>query len=164
MRAKGPGAVLVAALLATGCSSERDASLSRGDIIAIQNLNEVYTSAWMANDREAVMDLFTEDAVLIPHHGNPAVEGREAIRGFFWPMEGPLAVVTGFDMVAEDIEGNNRIAYVRGRFSLGFYMDSEEERTTYSNEGNFVMIVEKDRGGSWRISNYVWNDALPQTQ
>lgn len=156
-----PSLMIVVAFFAVGCAGA-GGELSEGDRIAVRNLNEVYTSAWLRDDREAVMDLFADGAVLIPHRGDPAVEGREAIRAFFWPTEGPLAVVTGFDMVTHDIGGNDRIAYVRGRFSLGFYLDGEEERESFANEGNFVMIVQKDATGSWRISQYIWNDS-PQT-
>jgi len=30
------------------------------------------------------MSLFEDDAVILPHHGEPQVEGKEIIRNHFW--------------------------------------------------------------------------------
>lgn len=163
-----PGAIglctaVILALLSASCAND-DNGLSEGDIVAMRNLSEVYTSAWMADDAETVMDLFTEDAVLIPHHGAEVVEGNEDIRRFFWPADGPGVTITDFSLVPAEVSGNNGLGFVRGRFSLSFAMEENGERSVYSNDGNYLMILRKSRDGSWRVSHYIWNDPVPQVR
>ena len=146
-----------------GCSDGGEGKgLGKGDVVAMKNLTEAYADAWLANDPEAVMDVFTQDAVLIPHHGVGAVVGDEAIRGFFWPTDGPGVSVTNFTLTSVEITGNDGLGVIRGRFSLSFSLENDPE--VFSNDGNYVMILRKRSNGSWRISHYIWNDPVPEVQ
>jgi uncharacterized protein (TIGR02246 family) len=133
--------MLIVSSVGAGCTGEGEDDLSQGDIVAMRNLNEVYTTAWLDNDQEAVMEVFTEDAVLIPHHGAEAVVGDEAIRGFFWPADGPAVDVTEFTLRPDEITGNDGLGMVRGRFSLSFSLQGEKR--VFSNDGNYVMILRR---------------------
>ncbi|HET9223265.1 MAG TPA: hypothetical protein VFO07_12215, partial [Roseiflexaceae bacterium] len=62
--------------------------LKPADRAGIRSAIDVYTTSWLTNDPEAVMRTLTQDAVLIPHHGVPPVEGAAAIRTFWWPEGG----------------------------------------------------------------------------
>ena len=54
-----------------------------------------YAAAWRANDAEAVMRLFSEDAVLLPAHARDPVDGHAAMRRFWWPPNSrPTQVVS----------------------------------------------------------------------
>jgi steroid delta-isomerase len=53
------------------------------DAAAIRATIERYTAAFGARDREGLLDCFTPDAWIEDPVGSPALEGREAIGGFF---------------------------------------------------------------------------------
>ena len=82
-------AALAFAAMLTGCSGADEGAVALGDaaLAEIRRLHDTYASAWLADDAEAVMNCFTTDAVLIPHHGVEIVQGEEAIREFFWPPD-----------------------------------------------------------------------------
>jgi hypothetical protein len=62
-------------------------ALARADIAsdeaALRALDQAYVAEWMAGDADGVMALFTEDATLVPHHGDQPIKGHDAIR-YFW--------------------------------------------------------------------------------
>jgi uncharacterized protein (TIGR02246 family) len=131
------------------------------DADAVRLANLAYTSAWLANDAEAVMRLFTEDAVLIPHHGVAPVEGKPAVRRHFWPPNSSFFRVDSFRMTPAEIGGCGDLAFARGRFSLQFTTEAGGKRQTLSNEGNYLMVFRR-REGQWLISRYIWNDPPPR--
>ena len=62
----------------------KSSALSDRDINEIRLLNEAYRTAWLRNDREAVVRTMTKDAVIIPSGLQP-ISGLEAIGKFWWP-------------------------------------------------------------------------------
>jgi uncharacterized protein (TIGR02246 family) len=124
------------------------------DEAALRALDQAYASAWMNGDADAVMALFTENATLVPHHGDTPVKGRDAIRNnWFNPAYAPTVVPESLREPAE-IFVSGDIGVVRGRARLVW--EYEGMRTTIP-EGNYVMIaIRSDQG--WRIRMLTWND------
>ena len=56
--------------------------LTAADEDAIRATIAVYRTAWLANDTKGVLKTFTDDAVLLPAHGAPAVVGMAAIEKY----------------------------------------------------------------------------------
>ena len=88
-------------------------ALALGFVLAlttsVPSLEEAYVDAWLSGDREAVMRLFTEDAVLVPSRLEP-VQGSDAMRRFWWPDDGSPAAVNSFETTidgAEDWRGGS---------------------------------------------------------
>jgi uncharacterized protein (TIGR02246 family) len=158
------GVALLAAVVACAEDETEDAPLSSGDIAAIRELSEAYTGAWLADDSASVLATFTDDAVLMPHHGAPVVEGLDAIRRQFWPPDVPPARVTAFTMEPVEISGSGDLAYARGTISLTFSFESDGVMQTLSNAGNYLMIVRRQPEGAWKIARYIWNDPVPQQE
>jgi uncharacterized protein (TIGR02246 family) len=136
--------------------------LSATDVAAVRKANAAYPAAWMANDSTAVMRLFSPDAVLIPHHGDPPVEGEAAIRRHFWPPSSPYFRVEAFHMEPAEVAGCADLAYARGRFEIEYTAEADGVRSKYANTGNYVMILRK-RGDLWLIRRYIWDDPAPRT-
>lgn len=152
------GRLLIAVLIVLGsCEVPRQGSLSNDDEAAIKEARQKYTQAWLDGDSVAVMRSLTSDAVLIPHHGDPQIEGKEAIREFWWPPQSPPTKVLRFTSDIAEISGNRDLAYVRGRFLLEFSYDS----LTYLNQGNFLNVVVHTEDG-WKLARLIWNDPLPE--
>jgi uncharacterized protein (TIGR02246 family) len=124
------------------------------DEVSLRALDQAYASTWMAGDADAVMALFTEDATLVPHHGDPPIKGHEAIRQFWFNPDYPPTIVPEWTREAHEIVVVGDVGIVRGRARLVWEYDGT--RTTIP-EGNYVMISVRTPAG-WRIRMLTWND------
>lgn len=124
------------------------------DRAALRALDQAYATAWMNGDADGVIALFTEDATLVPHHGDAPVKGQDAIRSnWFSPDYSPTVVPESLRDSAE-IFVSGDIGVVRGRARLVW--EYEGTRTTIP-ESNYVLIaVRQDQ--EWRIRMLTWND------
>jgi ketosteroid isomerase-like protein len=100
------------------------------------------------------MSLFTEDATLVPHHGDTPVVGRSAIRDFWFNPEYAPTVVPAWTRDAKEIVVFGDVGIVRGRSHLTWEYDGI--RTTIP-EGNYVLIAARS-AEEWRIRLLTWND------
>jgi uncharacterized protein (TIGR02246 family) len=144
-----------------GRASARE--LTADDRAAVGRAHEAYRAAWLANDADAVLATLTPDAVLVPHHGLPPVEGATAIRRFWWPPDGPPTRITAFDTTVAEVGGSGDVAYVRGRFSLRWVQEESETSEVLSNAGSFLSLLRRQPGGGWRITHQMWDDPPPET-
>lgn len=146
--------VLVNALLAScGPEAPDKRPLGPEDAAAVRRISEEYGRAWLADDTAAVMALFTEDAVLIPHLGNPQLVGKAAIRDHFWPPGSPPARVIRFERRSLEVRGIGATAWDRGSYTLAFVYAGD----TLGNSGNYLAVAERGSDGRWRWSAYSWN-------
>ena len=125
------------------------------DVARIQALASAYTSAWIDSDPEAVLDVFADGAVLVPHQGNPQAEGKDAIRRHFWPPGTPPIQIEAFSLTSMDIVVEGELGYDRGAFELAFTMEGTPDR--YTSRGNYVAVARKDDEGRWKWVLYTWN-------
>jgi ketosteroid isomerase-like protein len=138
--------------------------LSSSDRDAIRAVHERYRRAWLANDAQAVRNTFTEDAVLLPHHGVPPVVGIEAINQFWWPADGLPTTIDILDLTYDDIGGDGVIGYVRGRSKVEWTVQEHGTAERFRNEGNYLSLLRKMPDGSWKITHHMWNDPPNQRQ
>ncbi len=153
-----------AALLAgcTGTEPRQNQSLSEGDVASIRAVMNTYATGWNAqNPRQTIMSLFTDDAVLLPHHGDPQVEGKDAIERHFWPAGLTGFRVDSYEFEVREITGQAGLAYSRGRYAITFSFEDAGGLRTLSNAGNFIMIF-RSAGDDWKIARYIWNDPIPR--
>ncbi|MGI9327151.1 MAG: YybH family protein [Pseudomonadales bacterium] len=121
---------------------------------ALRALDQAYATAWMNGDADGVIALFTEDATLVPHHGDTPVKGHKAIRDGWFNPEYPPTVVPESVRDPVEIFVLGDVGVIRGRARLVW--EYEGTRTTIP-DGNYVMIaVRLDQG--WRIRLLTWND------
>jgi ketosteroid isomerase-like protein len=140
------------------------AELSRQERARIEETARRFVSGWLRDDPEAVMATLSPGAVLMPHHGDTPVIGSENIRAFWWPQDGPATRILEFRQTYDEIDGNEHLAFVRGRFDLAFEFEAEDGTRKVKNGGNYLMLLERDGGGSWRITHRMWNDPVPQAR
>jgi len=100
------------------------------------------------------MALFTEDATLVPHHGDASIKGNEAIRKFWFDPNYAPTVVAEWRREPAEIFVSGDTGVVRGRACLVWEYGGT--RTTIP-EGNYVMIAAR-QGEVWRIRLLTWND------
>jgi uncharacterized protein (TIGR02246 family) len=114
---------------------------------AIEAAVRRYVAATNQGDAQALADLYTDDAVLLPPDHEP-VRGREAI-GAYWSQgtdEG-LAVTT----LSLEVDGD--LGYLAGRYNLA---PTDEEP---ADSGKYVMCLKRQPDGSWKLTADIWNQS-----
>jgi uncharacterized protein (TIGR02246 family) len=140
---------LIALSCAEACAEQGSPpALSAEDIAAVRRISDDYARAWLTNDSAAVMDLFSADAVLIPHLGNPHAVGAAAIRDHFWPPGTMPARVIKFERRSIEIRGSDGFAWDRGSYTLAFVYG----RDTLGNSGNYVAVAKKGVDGRYEVA------------
>ncbi|MDQ6871859.1 MAG: hypothetical protein M3037_07565, partial [Gemmatimonadota bacterium] len=79
---------LIAACAAPAADSVRSTlRLTAADERAIRAVDSAYVTAWLGDDTTAVLATLAPDAILMPAGQHP-LAGTDAIRGFWWPVDG----------------------------------------------------------------------------
>ena len=145
-----PAACFLIALLAASLVGATEPA----DRSALLALDQAYADEWKAGDADGVMALFTDDATLVPHHGDAPIVGKRAIRDFWFDPSYPPTVIVEWQRDAKEIFTVDDAGIVRGRARLVWEYDGT--RTTIP-EGNYVLIAVR-QDGDWRIRMLTWND------
>ena len=140
------------------------ASLSPADEAKVRGVIRDYEKAWLANDEEGVMRLFTEDAVLLPHHGVEPRAGKSAARAFWFPKGGPPTTVTELTHTIDEIGGSGDLAFVRGHSRVAWTTGLGAEAKKSGNAGTVLVLLRRQPDGSWRISHQMWDDPPNQVR
>lgn len=141
-----------------------DPTLSPEDIAKIRQVHRHYEQAWLKGDADAVRALFTDDSVLLPHHGDPPRVGRNELNAFWFPPDAPPSKILKLKLDIKDIGGNAQIAYVWGFDEVAWSTTQEGKTKTVSNKGTFLNVLKKQPSGGWKISHHMWDDPLHQQQ
>ncbi len=146
--------VLTAALVASG----GQATLALGDAAAIRGLLEHYRTAWLANDADGVRASFTDDAVLMPHHGLEPVAGMKAINEFWFPATTAKTTITKFVQTIDETGGEGRMAFVRGHSEVAWTVVDKGKTEEWRTHGGYVALLKKQANGKWLITHLMWED------
>ena len=110
----------------------------------IRDLYRQYLEAQRKGDNEAVVSLYTEDAMLIPP-GQQPLKGRAEIRKY---NEG--SANSGIEMDLNHIEIGEKLAWVTGLI----HWDAD-------GQSRFIAFVDvwRRENGEWRIACCTWNSS-----
>jgi uncharacterized protein (TIGR02246 family) len=134
-------------------------SLPPRDASAIRKVLEHYRTSWLSNDGDGVRGCFTQDAVLMPHHGVQPVVGMKAINDFWFPAAPPKTTILKFVRTVDEVGGDDLVAYVRGRGEVSWRIEDKETTADWSTAGNYMAILKKQPDGKWLISHLIWDDS-----
>ncbi len=149
-------ALLVAAVVGTGCQAPAPAFLTDADRAALARGAEAWAQAAEAGDPAALGALYVEDAVVLPPNQG-VVSGRAAIETHFGAFP-PLSNVR-LDQI--EVEGSGDVAYVRGRYAMTIHVPGASEPT--SDQGKYLEIWKKQADGSWMIARDMYSSDLAAT-
>jgi hypothetical protein len=99
--------LLVAGFIAASGSNEQHDRLAEADESAIRATIAAYRTAWLANDAKGALRTFTDEAVLLPAHGAPAVAGIVAIEKYWFAAGGPPTTLTELNISVDRVSGNH---------------------------------------------------------
>lgn len=130
-------------LVAAGCAAGVDVETERQTLL---DSDRAFAAAALAGDLDQVFSYWTDDAAIYPA-GMPAVQGKDAIRGF---VAGNRAQ-PGFSIRWEPHE-----AVVSQDGSLGYTIGDYEvsidgpDLNPIIRRGRYLQTWRKDESGSWR--------------
>jgi ketosteroid isomerase-like protein len=134
-------------------------NLTQADRAAMEKVMQQYRESWLRGDAKGVQDTFDEHAVLLPHHGDPAVVGKTAIIAHWWPPSATPTTITTLDLRIDETGGNGCLAYMRGRDSVAWVVDETGKPPAhFENSGTFLNVFLKQEDGSWKILQHMWDD------
>jgi uncharacterized protein (TIGR02246 family) len=129
--------------------------LSDADRAAIHRLDSTYVSAWLRDDTTAVLATLAPDAVLMPSGQRPLTD-LEAIRGFWWPVDGSRTRITAYTTTIDELGGGPDLAYARGTGQLAFSYEKDTMRTALTSSSMTLTILRRGSNGRWRIARRMW--------
>jgi uncharacterized protein (TIGR02246 family) len=113
---------------------------------SIESTNRAFAAAFLRGDTDAVAELYTRDAQLIPP-GADVVSGRSAIAAFW---KGALeAGVTELALETEQVEWTGDLAYEIGAARL-VAAGGRVSQDRY-------LVVWKRENGKWQLHRDIWN-------
>ena len=98
-------------------------------------------------DADALMEMYTEDALLLPPDHQP-IEGRQAI-GEFWR----LGTDQGLEVSTIRLDTDGKIGYLVGRYRLPATDDEP------ADSGKYVMCLKRQADGVWKLTADIWNSS-----
>lgn len=123
---------------------------------AIEALRQRESETFGAGDVDAIVELFSDDAVLMPP-GEPAVVGRAAQRDWLEALYEQFAVEARYADTTLELAGD--WAFEQLWFTMTLTPVEGGEATTINGHG--LHVYERQADGSWRIAYDVWNSAEP---
>ena len=146
-------AVLSSAFLATSCQPAAT-ELTEADIAAIKSVGRAIDQAALANDWNALVAVFTDDALMLQPNG-PAYPVTE-LRGMI-ESSGMKVMKHSLDFV--EVDGQGDIAYGRAIYSETATAEGMTE--PMEDSGKILSVLRRQPDGSWLISLWMWNSDLP---
>lgn len=139
-------------------ASARACELTAADKDAIRAVMEKYRTSWLSGNAAGVQSTFADDAVLLPHHGDAAVVGLNAIKEYWWPAGAPPTPITKLEITTEAFGGSCEVAFVRGHDSVGWTQQEDGKTVAYGNSGTYLNVMKRLPDGTWRIWQHMWDD------
>jgi uncharacterized protein (TIGR02246 family) len=128
--------------------------LSDSDLQAIRSLTSAISQKALEGDWSSLVQLFTEDAVLLPPN-SPAIRGREPFQAM---IESFNPDFTEHRIDLQDIQGYGDLAYGWGTYTETFSIGGAPEPIT--DVAKLMFGFRKQPDGAWRVATEMWNTDL----
>lgn len=152
---------ILSLLLATPFPGAAAKNLTAGDIAKIRDVHKRYETTWLNGDADGVRSLFTDDCVLLPHHGGRPRVGKKELDEFWFAPGTPPTKVTKLIVSIEKIGGDAEIAYAWGTDEVAWTTVQDGKTVSSANKGTFLNVLQKQPTGEWKITHHMWDDPVP---
>lgn len=161
--------VISLVLFLAGCET---ASMDEQDVLAAQTQDAVslvylqqrvdddYIAPFIAGDTEQWIEIFDSDVVGL-HNRLPAMEGRDALRGFGQFVSQNL-VVAQMSVELQGVRQEGDVAYTWGTYRSQLLMrESGEPMPGHNPNGKVLFVWKRQPDGSWKIAVDMGNELSP---
>jgi ketosteroid isomerase-like protein len=131
--------------------------LSAKDVAAIRQIEETYRTAWLKNEENTILSLFTDDATLYPN-GNAPVKGQEAMRKFWFAPSDTITTINAYTTNIEEIYGEKNLAYLVGSNEIAWATEKRDKTglKRFVSKGYFISVYAR-RNHQWKILKQYWS-------
>ena len=117
---------------------------------AIDKVNAEFVAAMNNGDVSAAMNVYTENAKLLPPNA-PAAQGKANIQAF-WEGAGEALGIKSVSLKTVEIEFLGDTAIEHGQYTL--------EHAAGTDNGKFIIVWKRESDGSWKWYIDIWNSDL----
>ena len=121
------------------------ANLPADDLAKIRATSDRFGQLMVDGDFEALSQLYTVDAVLMPPN-HPAVQSRAEIQTFMQAFP----KVTHFSIGIDEIDGRDDLIFVRGTYSMT--VQPEGAPAPFEDVGKYLEIRRRQPDGSFALA------------
>ena len=131
--------------------------LSNTDRQAIEEVHDCWIAEELANNRMAILQLCTDDAMWIPP-GSQVIVGKEAIARW---LSGAEVEIRDLHIANVSIYGAGPVAYLTSNYSTAYIAGGSE--VIAKADGMHLWILRKMADGDWKVAIITWSswDASP---
>ena len=145
----------VAALTLFGCTqTERQ---SGSEVEAVRAADAMLQKAVAANDLEAIVSFYADDAVLMPA-AEPSITGKKGIKEEWEHILAIPGLQNTSKLVRAEASSANDFAYTMGTYQS--QMMGEDGRQV-TEPGKWLSVWKKQPDGAWRIVVDTYNTDIP---
>src|SRR5688572_13904861 len=122
----------------------------RPNTAAIADAGRRFSAAYMRGDTDAIMALYTRDAVIFPERSN-AISGQDAIRRYWTRGQGSR--VTRHKLTPTSVVVDGKHAYDHGTYEIA---GEREGKSWGPFHGKYLVVWRKEPDG-WKMALDMWN-------
>ena len=147
---------ITGAMALHGCAPAAPEMNAPADIAAVNALRTGFQTAFNAGDAEGVLKGYSADPISMGNH-QPTAVGRDAI------LAGNKAQFANatfkIDIVADETMTMGTSGFDRGHFKIT--VTPKAGGPPMTDEGRYVVLVEKGPDGAWKVTRSIENSSLP---
>ena len=125
-------------------------------LAAIDGRRDAHVAALNAGDADGCAAQFTEDGVQMPPNTS-ANEGRSMIRS--WSQAFVDQYRSQFAPTVNEVRVAGDLAFERGGYTIS--LDPKAGGPPIQDVGKYIMVYQRESGGTWRIACDIWNSDSP---
>ena len=123
----------------------------------LNNMHQQYIEGWKTMNKEMVMSLFEEDAIIQPNRLKP-IQGKENIKAFWFPNDGSVTTIHNFNTKEIAFQTMDTLAIATYTSNLDWSYKKGETIMARDQKGVNTVIYRKQLDGSWKIWRRMWTD------
>ena len=135
-----------------GCQQEHDLDKIKSQVNII---NDELTKIMLANDSEAVLKLYTDDAISLPSY-EPMIKGMEALKAQTEKQKEMPMKMKSFSLTSTDVWASGKFVVDIGTYDLVIDMP-EMPGGEMKDHGKYLTLFEIQKDGSLLMKAETWN-------